>query len=504
MILILFFVLILASAFLHLEEFPPLWWDEGWNLSVARNWVERGHYGRFLAGEPIAGGLEATFPTTGLIGISFHLFGVGIWQGRLVGILCTIAALGLMYYLALRLYNRSVAWTTLFVILLLTPDPNTHCIYMGRQALAEMPMLFYLLAGYALFWLALNRSAWFLGLAIAFWGISLISKAQAVPFWVVSLLIPLLLASSRKKWRVAALFAFGMAGSLVLFQLARWFQEFIRPGYSVAPLKGIYDVTALVFEGDSRLFALKKVIESGLPALLSLALTTYRFLRKETLAGFPENIDLMRIALLGLGMSYLIWYMALSVGFGRYLLPPLFISSIFVAATLYDLTNRFDFRSTLSQLTEAFRNRQYNQKVGGILLSFLMVISTVGPAIKYGGIVWQNYFANAGQAMMKTVQYLHGHTPPDSLIETYESEIHFLLNRKVHYPPDQVHVELNRRTFLGQNVPIPYDPLAQDPDYLVVGFQARMWGLYHSVVAKGAFRLVQWYPPYYFIFERVR
>ena len=21
---------------------PPLWWDEGWTLSLARNWVERG------------------------------------------------------------------------------------------------------------------------------------------------------------------------------------------------------------------------------------------------------------------------------------------------------------------------------------------------------------------------------------------------------------------------------------------------------------------------------
>src|SRR5690349_1051953 len=98
---------------------PTIGWDEGWTLSVARNWVERGHYGRLLDGQLAPPGLEAAFPVTAPVALSFELFGVGIWQGRLFGVLCTIAALALMYYLALRLYNRSVAIGTLFVLLLL-------------------------------------------------------------------------------------------------------------------------------------------------------------------------------------------------------------------------------------------------------------------------------------------------------------------------------------------------------------------------------------------------
>lgn len=39
-------------------EGPEFWWDEGWTLSVARNVVERGHYGRLLDGEPAPGRLE--------------------------------------------------------------------------------------------------------------------------------------------------------------------------------------------------------------------------------------------------------------------------------------------------------------------------------------------------------------------------------------------------------------------------------------------------------------
>jgi len=41
-------------------EGPEFWWDEGWTLSVARNVVERGHYGRLLDGQPAPGGLEAS------------------------------------------------------------------------------------------------------------------------------------------------------------------------------------------------------------------------------------------------------------------------------------------------------------------------------------------------------------------------------------------------------------------------------------------------------------
>jgi len=43
---------------------PGMWWDEGWTLSVARNWIERGHYGRLLDGQLAPPGLEAAFRDT--------------------------------------------------------------------------------------------------------------------------------------------------------------------------------------------------------------------------------------------------------------------------------------------------------------------------------------------------------------------------------------------------------------------------------------------------------
>ncbi|NOZ06781.1 MAG: hypothetical protein GXP41_10625, partial [Chloroflexi bacterium] len=86
--------------------------------------------------------------------------------------------------------------------------------------------------------------------------------------------------------------------------------------------------------------------------------------------------------------------------------------------------------------------------------------------------------------------------------ETYDSELFFLLNRRYHYPPDQIHVDLIRRA-PRQDVPIDYDPLAADPDYLVVGPFSRGWHLYDPVLEAGAFRLIRNYGRYK-IYERVR
>src|SRR5690349_24967299 len=76
---------------IRLDSVPPLWWDEGWTLSVARNWVETGRYMRLLAGYFVPPGLEAAPTLTGSVYVAFQLFGVGVIQGRVVGVLYTVA-----------------------------------------------------------------------------------------------------------------------------------------------------------------------------------------------------------------------------------------------------------------------------------------------------------------------------------------------------------------------------------------------------------------------------
>src|SRR5262245_15537365 len=98
-LLILAVLLIVIMLTARLESVPPLWWDEGWTLAVARNWAEYGHYGRFLDGQPTPRGLEAAFPMTATVAVSFHVFGIGIYQARMVAVVITLATLALLYEL---------------------------------------------------------------------------------------------------------------------------------------------------------------------------------------------------------------------------------------------------------------------------------------------------------------------------------------------------------------------------------------------------------------------
>ncbi len=485
---VLVLLLFLAGSF-HLTGFPAAWWDEGWTLSVARNWVEHGHYGRMLEGARSAPGLEAAFPVTALVAGSFKLLGVGIWQGRLVSVLCMIGSMGLMYLLALRLYNRRVALGTLFVILFMSPHPILHPFFIGHQVLAEMPMLFFLLCGFALFGLAVRKSPWYFGLVLIFWGLALNSKAQIVPFFALSLLVPLTVALSGRKKKMAIFFVLGLLGSFAISKLLLLLQGFLLAGHTLPAeqLQGMYEVLALVFTPDSRLFTIIFVLETGVPILIAFG---YAACKRFPVFRHPREAsddEFLRLAWLTLAGSWLAWYVFLSIGFPRYMFPPMFLGSIFVAVLIADLTTNFNWRISLTHLTDAWKRRRLNQQSAALILSAILMGVAVPSTVS--SLTYQ-YVKNFNISAMQTADYIHAHTSPDILIETYDSELHFLLNRKVHYPSDQVHVELNRQTFLGQDVRINYDPLARDPDVLVVGVQSRIWKLYDPVINSGAFRFM--------------
>ena len=120
--------------------------------------------------------------------------------------------------------------------------------------------------------------------------------------------------------------------------------------------------------------------------------------------------------------------------------------------------------------------------------------------------LYREYILANDSSAQQAADFLNTQTPPGARIETYESELHFLLDRPYHFPPDQVHVELNRRGLLHQETMIAYDPLANDPDYLVVGRFARGNDLYTPVITAGAFRLVHSFGSSddYLIYQRIR
>jgi hypothetical protein len=180
--------------------------------------------------------------------------------------------------------------------------------------------------------------------------------------------------------------------------------------------------------------------------------------------------------------------------------PPVFFGAIFLADLLRDCVGTQGPLGVLRGLTAPLRDRRLSWAAGRAWLALLIVVVAL-PLTMLS--LTRYYLLFSDDSAQRTAAFFNTQTPPDTRIETYESELHFFLDRPYHWPFDQIHVELNRRSLLGQNMMVEYDPLVGDPDYLVVGDFARGNQLYDPAIERGSFRLLREVGGYQ-IYERVR
>jgi 4-amino-4-deoxy-L-arabinose transferase-like glycosyltransferase len=495
----LMLAILLLSLTYRLEEIPPFWLDEGWVMSVARNWVELGRYVSLVDGRPTPPSmLNIGFPAVAPITLSFRLFGVGIWQGRLPGVLFTIGALCLLYHLALRLYDRTIARGTLFVAVFMSGPLVLHPFFMGRQALGEMPAVFLLLAGYDTFLSWRRCPLLLLPLAALFWGLAAATKMQALPFLVVGLAAPIVVALARRRWRPVGPMLAGLCGFMAWFWLFRRVQEGLLQAHMFPQKMDLYSTTAIVPVLLVRVQAAARLLLHGLPALLGVCYGAWRYETGRTKLTHDNDEDIVRQSLFFLVTSWMAWYLLLSIGWARYLFVPVFVGSMFAAVMLSDLTSEFSIPATVKSAADTFLRLRFGlgnfYALSAILLFTLVPLTLIN--LYYG-------YTRPDRSASEVAEFLNSATPPDALIETYDMELFVLLNRRYHHPPDEIQLKLNRRTFLGQDVAIDYDPMAADPDYLVVGPHSRMWHLYDPILKTGSFRLVLERSRYK-VYERIR
>jgi hypothetical protein len=487
-------LLIFVALVINLESTPPLWWDEGWTLTVARNWVELGHYGRLLDGQLAPRGLEATFPVTASVALSFLFAGVGIVQARLVAVIFTLVAFALLYELARRFYSRSVGTATVLVLIFMSANVEVNPLIMGRQVLGEIPALCFLLGGYLCFILAEKRLL-LMPAAVCFWSLALFTKIQVLPFWVIALSAGLLFALIRRQWKSAKMFCVAFAGSLALYLCAQYLFLQIVPSSTVS---GLTQSIALVLMKEVRVGVLLQMLKFGLPTLLGLCWGLWSVVKSRD--QLQPHTELVQLSFLFLAASWLAWYVFLSVGWPRYILPPVFLGGVFLGGMLDHWTNHFNLSDTIERAGTALTRLRLRRENLKALTATLLIAMSLGQTLT---VLYGAYVVQGDSSINDTLRFLNTATPPNTLIETYESELFFLLRRRYHYPADQVHVDLIRRNSLGQRVKIDYDPLAANPDYLVIGRQNRFWDFYNPYLTSGAFRLLQKYDRYE-ILERVR
>ena len=458
-------------------------------MSVARNWVETGHYGHYLEGERAPASLAGHFPVVAQVAVSFRLFGIGIWQARIAGVFVTSIVLLLAYSVSRKMFGPRIAAGTLVLLLLSPIHSQIHPFLIGRQVLGEIPSLFYILLGFAFFlWNGKGRTIGRV-LAAASWGIAFGVKAQVVPFLTVSFVIPLVLVTLRRQWRTAGIVALVFAGSVVTYGAIEWGKDLILAGRTLPGdgMEGLTGVLAIVMEPSIRLERLRFALVSGLPLTLALLYASVTSLGR-LWRGDDENQTLVvaRVMLLSLAASWYGWYLLLSIGWGRYLFPAVVLGIPFVAWLLHDLTGGFQFRATWESIVSSVSGRKLTrQSLMAFVALALVLLMCRQPLLSFLHLA----DLPSDNSVVSVARFINESTPEGSLIETYESELLFLLERPVHYPPPHLNVALIRRGWHDQTTPLAYDLSTIEADYIVVGDFGR--GVYDPLIQSGAFQSVR-------------
>jgi hypothetical protein len=507
--------LIVVLGLIDLDRMPAPGWDEGWTMAVARNWVKRGHYGQLLNGQPVPPGLSAAFPTVASVALSFKLFGVGVWQGRLATVIWTGLALAVWWLVAKRASDRSTALIALGVLLLTQADPALHPIMTGRQVLAEPLMMALLLIGYLSLTNALGtrraRSIIWLLAAIGAWSVALLSKAQPLPFWALSLLVPLVWLLIRRQWQVGMWLVLALGGSILsMWWLPGLIERVTQQTISGQMLTGLTEVTALVLLPQVRVLALVLVTQIALPTVIGLVYATYRQARNWRAPVEDWGGAVLRAMLLIFSGSWFAWYLFLSRGSVRYALPAVWVGSLFVAQLVSAILSDFKARRGAKTIGGG---RPTLRGVSGVL--FIGLLAAMAWSNGRWVIAAVNESLLGDAPVQEAVTFLNTQTRPGALIETYNSELFVLLERPYHFPPDQTDVALIRdvtRANFGAAIDLSpadeallnYDALAADPEYVVVGPANELWRrLYNAALHNNQLRSV-YANRMYEVYERIR
>ena len=480
--LVFFFGLVAA-----LDKFPPLSWDEGWTLTVAYNFVARGFYGLYLDGNPVGPGLSAAFPSVASIATAFQFFGIGLWQARFVSVMYMMGALAALYALARLLYNRRAAVLALLSLIVFASMLEMQAIVIGRKVLAEAPMLFFLLMGYLFFSRALSDNAktrtWLaLCGACLMWSLALVSKAQPLPFWALSLAAIFVYAALTRRPRAAAQVVIVFVTSLLLMRAWLWGIDIFLRGHTLpsTPLPELLNLSAFVLIPKVRVTALSRFLLEGLLLLFGLLLASWTWWREKTSAQFSHHAA--RLALLVFVWSWLLWYLTLSVAWERYLFSAVFVGSIFTGYLL----DRFVAMLAPRQMPTA------RKLLRAVAIITVLVVCIFYFVLTLWRIVPQ---LQLGSAAADTTQWLNENVSPRARVETYDSEILFQLKPRAHFPPDTLSLEIIRKEIDPTRV-LSYDAARVNADYIVVGKYSRTYEIYDSLLAKGDYIPVQKIGPY--------
>lgn len=414
-ILIFFLMPILVLLyFYNLEYAPNFWYDEAHNMLVSKSIVNNGAYALDSANGLLPfDALISTGPTFLMpVAASFKLFGMGVWQGRLISAIAMISSIFMMYLISRYIFNEKIAVIAIYIY-----ATSPWFVYYGRSGLGDM-LAISLLFFSSFLWLKANENndSKLLLMSGIFFGMAALTK------YAFLLVIPLLVftfaisAYIKKPIKIKSII-FPFASIITIFVLWYLYQasiigyegisgrlaevrNFIIPNSAFNPSKNIiYSLAYLIMEN-------KIIFTLGLPSLFYIIILTLDRLKE-------NKVDIKTTYLLLILSVWFTWYLV-SSGTQRFANPALAIFCIFIAKTLYDFF--------LRQSSEHKDSDKYRYQVG-MFIVFAIVFVNMASDI--------SLVKAHNDDAQKFSSYIESNISPNHTITSKEEEIVFLTNKPI-------------------------------------------------------------------------
>ena len=476
-------------AFWRLDQFPLTWFDEGSHLHVPKAMVRYGVYADYSSE-----GFRYFGPTTGVgptvllpVAGSFAVFGVGLWQARLVIALYAMGCTLALYGLARSLGGSRLAWVA---TALLVASRGAPFLEYGRQVLGEVPALFFLICGLGVWFASLSRPTVVrIALAGALFGLAMITKQQLLIVLAPALALGWL--GNLLYFRAAPQRAFILPGILSLGMYAAWqlalvlFLSSSSVSENLRLLRETASGAAMVFSPDLIERSIRELLDAKvyLGALVPALIYTAWQAKSRTTDALRWAI-LLTIVLVNLG-----WYVFGSVSWLRYAFPGLALGALLIGKFFQDWTEGFQWTAGRASGVPAMSGgSDRSLALRRAALGWLLLIVVVPLAQTVRSIVSPPF--NAPTAM---AEYMDANIPQTALIETWEPEMGFLTDHMYHYPPQALLNTAVAHIWRGGPSPSEsYDFVQQTaPAFVLVGGFARWVGLYPAEVLEEEYTLVQ-------------
>lgn len=470
-------LLIAWFSLFNLPYAPHTWFDEGSHLHVPKALVQLGVYADVSSeGFRYHGPTIGVGPTVMLpIALNFQIFGIGMWQGRIIIVLYLLLACWAIYKLGAQLYGKHIAFLSLVLLLASRTLSYEGAIEYGRQVLGEIPGTAFLIFGIFCWLKAIEQPTkrWLIGSGLGF-GLALVTKNQFTLIVPPTLILIALLDWQYYRagtWRLRLIPMF-IAGFCAVGWIVAQFQ-FLTPGGFLQSMQeegSAASGSILVLDWNASLRAAQYMLRPDLYGGLLIPSLLYGLwqARQRSAHGLAQAL---LVLLVGLWLS---WFLV-SLGWPRYAFPAIAVSAVLVAKAIHDGI--------------AWLKQHTAQPIHWLAYAYLLALILI-PLSQSARVILK-----PDDSAQQFANYLTQTVPLDAIVETWEPELGFLSDHRYHYPPENLldhAIEREWRSGQGYN----YDGLQDSPKYVALGPFGNYTGIYPEARLRSEYTLTYEQGPY--------